>query len=61
MLAENLKEASKKALRALDRMQGAIGEALKDGEIRRKEAEPLLAESGFICSGSRASAPCGRC
>jgi ATP-dependent DNA helicase DinG len=47
MLAENLKEASKKALRALDRMQGAIGEALKDGEIRRKEAEPLLAESGF--------------
>ncbi|WP_421269234.1 ATP-dependent DNA helicase DinG [Aeromonas veronii] len=47
MLAENLKESSKKALRALDRMQGAIGEALKDGEIRRKEAEPLLAESGF--------------
>ena len=47
MLAENLKEASKKALRALDRMQGAIGEALKDGEIRRKEAEPLLAETGF--------------
>ncbi len=47
MLAENLKEASKKALRALDRMQGAIGEALKDGDIRRKEAEPLLAESGF--------------
>lgn len=47
MLAENLKEASKKALRALDRMQGAIGEALKDGEIRRKDAEPLLAESGF--------------
>ena len=47
MLAENLKEASKKALRALDRIQGAIGEALKDGEIRRKEAEPLLAESGF--------------
>ena len=28
-------------------MQGAIGEALKDGDIRRKEAEPLLAESGF--------------
>lgn len=47
MLAENLKESSKKALRALDRMQSAIGEALKDGEIRRKEAEPLLAESGF--------------
>lgn len=47
MLAENLKEASKKALRALDRMQGAIAEALKDGEIRRKEAEPLLAETGF--------------
>lgn len=47
MLAENLKESSKKALRALDRIQGAIGEALKDGEIRRKEAEPLLAESGF--------------
>lgn len=47
MLAENLKESSKKALRALDRMQAAIGEALKDGEIRRKEAEPLLAESGF--------------
>ncbi|MEH8259979.1 ATP-dependent DNA helicase DinG [Aeromonas veronii] len=47
MLAENLKESSKNALRALDRMQGAIGEALKDGEIRRKEAEPLLAESGF--------------
>ncbi|WP_421226535.1 ATP-dependent DNA helicase DinG [Aeromonas jandaei] len=47
MLAENLKESSKKALRALDRMQTAIGEALKDGEIRRKEAEPLLAESGF--------------
>ncbi|WP_068977172.1 MULTISPECIES: ATP-dependent DNA helicase DinG [Aeromonas] len=47
MLAENLKESSKKALRALDRMQGAIGEALKDGELRRKEAEPLLAESGF--------------
>ncbi|MGL5994082.1 MAG: ATP-dependent DNA helicase DinG, partial [Aeromonas sobria] len=47
ILAENLKESSKKALRALDRMQSAIGEALKDGEIRRKEAEPLLAESGF--------------
>ncbi|MGL4716926.1 MAG: ATP-dependent DNA helicase DinG, partial [Aeromonas sp.] len=47
MLAENLKESSKKALRALDKLQSAIGEALKDGEIRRKEAEPLLAESGF--------------
>ncbi len=61
MLAENLKEASKKALRALDRMQGAIGEALKDGEIRRKEAEPLLAESGFYLQRLEVFMPCGRC
>ncbi|MGL5294480.1 MAG: ATP-dependent DNA helicase DinG [Aeromonas sp.] len=47
MLVESLKESSKKALRALDRMQGVIGEALKDGELRHKDAEPLLAESGF--------------
>lgn len=34
-LAENLKEASKKALRALDRMQGAIGEADALRELAR--------------------------
>ncbi|MFR9718640.1 ATP-dependent DNA helicase DinG [Aeromonas diversa] len=48
LLAINLREGSKQALRALDRLQGAITEALREGEIRRKEAEPLLAEAGFF-------------
>ena len=61
MLAETLKEASKKALRALDGMQGAIGEALKDGESRRKGAEPCWRRAVFTCNGWRASAPSVRC
>ncbi len=61
MLAENLKEASKKALRALDRMQGAIGEALKDGGSAARRPNPCWRRAASICSGWRGSATCGRC
>lgn len=48
LLAINLKESSKIALRALDRVQGGIAEALREGDLKRKQAEPLLAEAGFF-------------
>ncbi len=48
LLALNLRESSKQALRALDRLQGGVAEALREGDLKRRDAEPLLAEAGFF-------------
>lgn len=44
VLAVNLKDAGGRALRALDKLQQAVGEAMKEGQVRQREAEALLGE-----------------
>ena len=46
--AANLKDESKKCLSALNKLSTIINEEIKDGNIKLKEIEPLLIESGFF-------------
>ncbi len=44
VLAVNLKEAGGRALRALDKLQQGLGEVMKEGQVRQRDAEALLGE-----------------
>ena len=44
VLAVKLKDAGGKALRSLDKLQQAVGEAMKEGQVRQRDAEAMLGE-----------------
>lgn len=45
--AFNLKDESKKCLSALNKLSTIINEEIKDGNLKPKDADPLLMETGF--------------
>ncbi|MGB5444423.1 MAG: helicase C-terminal domain-containing protein, partial [Psychromonas sp.] len=44
----NLKEESKKCLSALNKLSNIVSEEIKDGNVKIKDAEPLMVELGFF-------------
>ncbi|NRD73507.1 ATP-dependent DNA helicase DinG [Shewanella sp. VB17] len=46
--AEELATTSTKALKQFNKMQTLLAEAIKDGDIPKQQAEPLLSETGFM-------------
>ncbi len=47
-LAEDIQSASKKSLSEINKLYNMLMEDVKDGAVKMHQAEPLLAESGFV-------------